>query len=185
MEILNDGASIKIVNGLQSRDINKSQIKIVEVIKTNIVKIDIGEGALRNIFVPFASVTNPVTADAEALRTAINAMLPASGGNVGTATEAKQDAEITLLNTVNTSVLALNSLVSSNFDKIFYEPSMVDDTGANLVYKGFAVPGAIETNPVWAIERVQIVNGVEVHTWADGDKLFDNVWHDREGLIYK
>ncbi len=184
MEILNDGASIKIVNGSQSRDINKSQIKVVEVIKTNIIKIDIGEGALRNIFVPFASVTNPVTADAEALRAAINAMLPASGGNVGTATEAKQDAEIALLNALSTSLTSIQSLTQTNGDKIFYEPSMVDDSGANLVYKGYAAVGSTENQPAWAIERVRIENGIEVHTWADGNKAFDNVWHDREGLNY-
>lgn len=186
MEIINDGASIKIVNGTQSRDINKSQIKVVEVIKTNIIKIDIGEGALRNVFVPYASVTNPVTASADELRAAINAMLPGgSSGGVGSATEAKQDAEITLLNTVNTSVLNLSNIISANSDKTFYEPSMIDDTGANIVYKGYSATSVLPNQPNWAIERIRIEAGIEVHTWADGDKAFDNVWNDREGLIYK
>lgn len=186
MEILNDGAAIKIVNApLPPIEVIKHNIKVVTVIKTNIIKIDIGEGALRNIFIPFASVTAPVTANPDALRDAILAMLPSGSSTVGSATEAKQDAEIALINTVNTSVLQLNNLVAANFDKTFYEPSMVDDTGANIVYKGYAATSALETNAVWAIERVRIEAGVEVHTWADGDKVFDNVWHDREALIYK
>lgn len=178
MEILNDGAAIKIINGTQSRDVLKYQIKVVEVIKTNIIKIDIGAGALGNIFVPYAAVTNPNTASPEALKDAILAMLPSSStGAAGMATEAKQDTANILLNQMKSTLLDLKTQAQV--------PSMIDDTGANLVYKGYAAVGTLENQPLWAIERVRIENGVEVHAWADGDRNFDNVWIDREAATYK
>lgn len=186
MEILNDGAAIKIINGTQSRDVLKSQIKVVEVIKTNIIKIDIGAGALGNIFVPYATVTNPNTASPEALKDAILTMLPSnSAGAAGMATEAKQDTANILLNQMKSTLLDLKAQAQVQADKTFYGPSMIDDTGANLVYKGYAAVGTLENQPFWAIERVRIENGVEVHAWADGDRNFDNVWIDREAATYK
>ena len=178
MEIINDGAAIKIINGTQSRDVLKYQIKVVEVIKTNIIKIDIGAGALGNIFVPYAAVTNPNTASPDALKDAILAMLPSSStGAAGMATEAKQDTANILLNQMKSTLLDLKTQAQV--------PSMIDDTGANLVYKGYAAVGTLENQPLWAIERVRIENGVEVHAWADGDRNFDNVWIDREAATYK
>lgn len=186
MEILNDGAAIKVVNGSQSRNVLKAQIKIVEVIKTDIIKIDIGAGALGNIFAPFSSVTNPATASPDALKEAILAMLPTSVGSAaGAATEAKQDNTIVLLNLMRSTLTDLKNLGQVANEKSFYEPSMVDDTGAKLVYRGYAPVATGESQPQWAIERVRIENGVEVHAWADGDKNFDNVWADRESLTYR
>ena len=46
VQITNNGASLKIVDGTDTRNIMKNQILEIAVIKTNIVKIDIGKGAL-------------------------------------------------------------------------------------------------------------------------------------------
>ncbi|MBL7932315.1 MAG: hypothetical protein JNL60_10450, partial [Bacteroidia bacterium] len=70
--ITDNGASLKLTIGTQIRNITKSQIIEVSVIKTNIIKIDIGQGALHNIFIPYTDVTSPVTANAAALRDKIN-----------------------------------------------------------------------------------------------------------------
>ncbi len=97
--ITDNGASIKLTIGTQVRNVIKAQIIEITVIKTNIIKIDIGQGPLDNIFIPYADVTAPLTADPEALRDAITALLT-SAANSLSATEAKQTEQIDILNTV-------------------------------------------------------------------------------------
>ncbi len=184
--ITDNGASLKLTIGTQIRNVTKSQIIEVSVIKTNIIKIDIGQGALHNIFIPYIDVTSPVTANAGALRDKINDFLApaASGGAVGNATEAKQDAEIAVLNTINGSISTIRDLVTTIDNKIFYEPLMVDDGGAGVIYKGYAMPGTAQEVPQWAIQRIMKVGDVDVYTWADGNRNFDNIWINREVLSY-
>src|SRR5688572_3089094 len=95
--IVDTGGSLKITNGTQVRHIVKSQILEVAVIKTNIVKIDIGKSALQNVFITYGDVTTPSTGSPAALRDAIADMLAPADPSTGGATEAKQDTEITKL----------------------------------------------------------------------------------------
>lgn len=180
--IADNGASIKITIGTQVRNIIKSQIIEISVIKTNIVKIDIGQGALQNIFIPHADVTSPDTANAEALRDAINTMLAPLV--TSTATEQKQVEQIDILNTLKGSLLSLQNLVTALDSKVFHDPLLIDDSGAGIIYKGYAVVGTSQSAPLWAIERIEKVGEVNVHSWANGDKNFDNSWNDRETLSY-
>src|SRR5436189_202410 len=114
IQITDNGASIKIVNGTQIRNITKSQIVEVEVIKGTTIKIDIGQGTLNNVFIAYADVTVPAVADAAALRDAINTMMaPAASGSSGGSTEAKQDTEITKLTNINTLIDNLKTLLTS------------------------------------------------------------------------
>lgn len=185
--IVNNGGSIKITIGTQIRNITKAQIIEVSIIKTNIIKIDIGKGALHNIFIPHADVTLPTTANANGLRDAItNLITPdTSGGAVGGATEALQIDEIGLLTTINSSITTLRTLVTTIDNKLFYEPMLIDDGGAGLIYKGFALNTATnQESPLWAIQRIQKVIDVDVYTWANGNKNFTNSWLDREILPY-
>jgi hypothetical protein len=181
--IIDNGASIKITVGSQVRNIIKAQIIEISVIRTNIIKIDIGQGALDNIFIPYAEVTQPVLASPEALRDAINALLTPIV-NTATATEAKQTEQIDILNVVKDNIQTIQNLMSVLDKKIFYEPLLEDDGGAGIIYKGYALVGSTPDAPLWAIERIQKVGDVDVHNWADGDKLFNNVWNDRESLSY-
>lgn len=181
--IVDNGASIKITIGTQVRNIIKAQIIEISVIRTNIIKIDIGQGALDNIFIPYADVTAPVTANPEALRDAINTLLTPAA-NAQTATEAKQIEQIDILNVVKDHVLSIQNLITTLDEKVFYEPLLVDDGGAGIIYKGYALVGTRPESASWAIERIQKVGDVDVHNWADGDKLLNNVWNDRETLIY-
>lgn len=180
--ITDNGASIKITIGTQVRNIIKTQIVEISVIKTSIIKIDIGQGALHNVFFPFADVTVPVTANAGALRDAINALL--APAVTSTATEAKQTEQIDILNTLKGYLLSLQTLVTALDAKVFHDPLLVDDGGAGIVYNGYAVVGTSQAAPLWAIERIEKVGEVNVHTWADGDKTFNNAWNDRETLVY-
>jgi hypothetical protein len=185
--IADNGGSIKITIGANIRNITKSQIIEISVIKATIIKIDIGQGALHNIFIPFIDVTAPVTASAADLRDAITALLPSGSGGgsgAGSATEAKQTEEINLLTTINGSMNTMRGLVTTIDNKIFYEPLLVDDGGAGIIYKGFAAPSSGQETPVWAIQRIQRILDVDVYTWAGGNKEFVNNWIDRETLSY-
>src|SRR5687767_15151555 len=133
-EISNNGASLKIKIGAQVRDIMKHQIQEIVVVKTDTIKIDIGKGALYNVFIPFADVTVPLVADVDALREAINDMLAASVA--GNATEAKQIEEIAKLNFLNDAVNNIKNSVSTLDSKIFFEPVLVDESNPNIIYKG-------------------------------------------------
>lgn len=60
--------------------------------------------------------------------------------------------------------------------------------GGLLEYIGWTEVGnlAINASPVWRISRLQYDGSDRLITvsWADGDRLFDNIWDDRAGLAY-
>lgn len=212
--IEDNGASLKITVSSVVRNITKSQIVEISVIRTNIIKIDIRMGALHNIYIPFGDVTSPATGNPAALRDYINSMLPSSagGGSSGGATEAKQTEEINLLNNINTAIGTVNtaigavntgigavntgignvnsgigtvvSLTQTIDRKLFYEPLLVDDGGAGIIYKGYAMPGSLSEAPVWAIQKIERREGVDTYMWANGNKDFSNTWAERESLSY-
>ena len=150
--IENNGASIKITENGASRFILKYQIREVEIVRDTIIKIDIGQGALNNIFVDQADVTVPATATVEVLRDLIMGMLQTNV--TGTATEAKQTEEINEIKTLQTVVGNLQAKVNSLDEKTFFQPKLVDESNANVVYNGFAVPGSAVDAAVWAIQKV-------------------------------
>lgn len=180
--IENNGASLKITEDGASRFVLKYQIREVEIVRDTIIKIDIGQGALNNIFVDQANVTAPVSATVEALRDLIMGMLQTNVG--GTATEAKQTEEIGEIKNLQAVVGNLQAKVNSLDDKTFYQPSFVDESNPNAVYNGFALPGAKVADPVWAIQKITKVKGVFTYQWATGNKNFDKVWNNRTALIY-
>lgn len=181
-QITNNGASLKITSGAQIRDIMKSQVIEISVVKTNIIKIDIGKGALYNVFIPFADVTEPVAADPETLKEAINAMIASSPA--GTATEARQVEQTVKLNTIDANINNIKNSVGSLDGKIFFEPVIVDESNPQTIYKGFASPAANPADAVWAIQKISTNGDVVSYQWADGNKNFDNVWNDRVTLAY-
>jgi hypothetical protein len=180
-EIVNNGATLKLTIGTVSKLILKTQIKEISVVNTNVIKLDTGQG-LYNNFITYADVTNPVTANPEALRDAINAMLTTGGG--GSATETKQDAEITELQNIKTRMDTLLGKVDTLNDRVFIEALLVDEATPNTIYKGYAIPGASTANPVWAIEKTTCLGDVTIKKWASGNKNFDKVWNNRAVLIY-
>ncbi len=181
--IVDNGASLKITIGTQERNIIKAQIIEISVIKTNIVKIDIGLGVLHNVFVQHSEVTAPLTPSPEALRDTINAMLTPPVTAV-TASEQRQIEQIDILNAMKNQLQTIQALVTTLDTKIFFEPLIVDDSGANVLYNGYAVVGTSQESPTWAIERIQKKDGMDVTTWANGSKSLTNSWLDRESLSY-
>ena len=76
VQIINDNSCIRVVNGTTPLLIHKSQVKTIDTIKNDTVRVDIGEGTLRHIYIKFSDVVAPSgLADANALRDAIKAML--------------------------------------------------------------------------------------------------------------
>ena len=137
--ITNNGARLKIDNGTQVRNLMKSQIIEISVIKTNIIKFDTGQGPLHNVFVPYAEVTEPAAASPEALRDALNEMMASSLAS-GTATEAKQIEEIGKLNVMNEQIAAIKTSVNALDNKIFFDPVLIAQTGSSSLAEGLANP---------------------------------------------
>lgn len=182
-EIINNGASLKIITDGAPRFVLKSQIKEVEVLRDTVIKIDIGQGALYNIFVDQAEVSNPVTATVEELRDKIMDMLQITAQS-GLATEALQKESNEQIANIKNAVSQLSEKVASMNDKIFYEPKLVDESNSNVIYQGFAVPGSKTDAAVWAIQKITNTKGVLSYQWASGNKNFDKVWDNRKALIY-
>ncbi len=74
--VYNDGACIKIVFEGGIIQVNKSQIKTIDTVRNDVVRIDIGAGAMKNIYIRLAEVQHPKNInDVTALRNYINGLL--------------------------------------------------------------------------------------------------------------
>lgn len=175
--IENNGASLKLTEDGAVRFVLKNQIREVEIVRDTIIKLDIGQGALNNIFIDQATVTSPASTGVEDLRDQLMGFIQTNAGITGFATEANQNKELDAFKVLQTTVNALN-------DKVFQAPSLVDESNPNAVYNGFAISGAKTSDPVWAIQKVTKVKGVMTYQWAAGTKNFDKIWDNRTALIY-
>ena len=182
-QIINNGASLKIKTDFQIRNIMKHQIAEIDVVKGNLLKIDIGKGPLYNLFIPFADVIAPVASDVETLKDMVNDMLTGTSG-IGTATEAKQNDEIDRLDKLREDLTKIQTSVNSLDDKLFFEPMMVDESNANVIYKGFSKPSSLTGEPVWSIQKVSIDKDICIYQWANGNKNFDKTWEKRNDYKY-
>lgn len=183
-EITNNGASLKIVvDAAAPRYIMKNQIREIEVVRDTIIKIDIGQGALYNVFIDQATVDSPTSTSVDDLRDQIMAMLQ-NTGTAGAATESNQLNELGQLKTLQASVSSLTDKVTSLDNKLFYEPALVDESNPNVVYEGYATPGSKTSDPVWAILMVTNKKGMLSYQWANGNKGFTNIWDNRQKLMF-
>lgn len=182
-EIYNDGGSIRIVNNGNVILVSKIQIKTIDTIRNDVVRLDIGEGALKNIYIKFTDVVAPKgLEDVNQLRDALNNMLQSNIG--GGATEVKQDMEIKLLDGIlgvlNNIKISITNIGGAG-TKL---PSRIDESVPNTVYNGFALAGALPSDAVWAIQKITRNRDLIVYEWADGDELNDNVWDSRYEITY-
>jgi len=75
-QIINDNSCIRVINDGTPLLIIKTQVKTIDTVKNEMVRIDIGEGALKHIYINYADVTIPAgVGDVFALRDVIKAML--------------------------------------------------------------------------------------------------------------
>jgi len=60
-----------------------------------------------------------------------------------------------------------------------------DFVGDAMLYRGEAVPGASETDAIWAIRRIEFLTGGDVvEKWATGSSSKSFVWSDRATYEY-
>ena len=55
-------------------------------------------------------------------------------------------------------------------------------TSAGYTYTGFATPGSVTSAAVWLVIRTTDADGTLL--FADGNKIFDNIWDNRASLSY-
>lgn len=185
IEILNDGASLRIVNKGSIILVNKAQIKSIETIRTDVVRLDVGDGALKNIYIKFADVTTPAgLMDAGQLRDAINAMLKSNNEGLATA-ELQQIGNASLISIQGVlndiKVILSNFKCGGNCQEV-----RIDDADPLSIYYGVAATGSGTNQPVWCIRRESKTkeNDIVIVEWADGNELFDNIWDERRNLAY-
>ncbi len=181
-QILNNGATLKITISGVTKLLAKNQIKEITLVKTNIVKIDIGAG-IGNLFITYADVTVPAVATPDDLVAEINTML-AAAAVAGGATELKQDTTITQLNAIKTDIASMKTKLDNLDNKLFFDALLIDESALNAIYRGFALPGASTSTAVWAIERTTQVGEVTIKKWAGGSRNFAFIWDNREALTY-
>lgn len=80
ISIRDAGGAISISFGNSVLLLNKPQISIIEIIKDDTVRIEMGSNNTNSLFIKATDVVDPVIRDANELRDAIQAMLPATAG---------------------------------------------------------------------------------------------------------
>lgn len=186
-QVYSEGATIRIEqfgdNGesIRSLVIAKEQVRTIDIIKDFIVRIDIGEGPLKNIFVDYRLVTYPVADTVVDLKTMIANMLTSEINDGDAPSELTQQ---NIFYKVNDIANLLTTIKDKETDFSLAEPSRVDESNPNIVYRGwhksFGVPDVAE----WAIERITRINDEEIHEWAFGHKKQIYKWTDRATAQY-
>src|SRR3954467_9144857 len=80
IRIRDAGGSISISFGVSVLLLKKPQISIIEVIKDDTVRIEMGSNNTNSLFIKAGDVVDPAIRDANDLRDAIQAMLPSTSG---------------------------------------------------------------------------------------------------------
>jgi hypothetical protein len=60
---------------------------------------------------------------------------------------------------------------------------LIDDSGTEFTYIGYAAAGSLSSAAVWKIKRIDESDGLVIK-WADGNTSFDNIWDNRASLTY-
>ncbi len=180
-QLFNDGACIRIENGLKTMLVSKEQIKTIDTIQNNIVRIDIGEGPLKNIFINYQDVTLPDVASADDLRDAIRQMLFSDNYNGGDATE---QGQINILTQLTAIAGLLQALKQSETDLANTDPSLIDESNPYVIYQGWHKLIGNPANPEWAIRRIRKEGDLIHYEWAFANQNKDYIWNNREGFTY-
>jgi hypothetical protein len=181
-EIFNDGACIRILSNNNTLLLSKLQIKTIDTVRTDTVRIDIGEGALKNIYIRAEDVITPdglLTADN--LRDWLNTILLSNTS--GSATEANQQLEIGQLNLIRLLLTDIKAMIAA-YTGGKGSPQRIDESNPYEVYYGYAAANTPGNVDFWAIQKVTRRGDIITYTWADGNELFDNIWDDRLTLNY-
>jgi hypothetical protein len=180
-QIFNDGAVIRIENGLKILLVSKEQVKTIDTIQNNVVRIDIGEGPLKNIFINYQDVTNPAVGSANELRDLIKQWMVSDNYNGGDATEAGQ---VNILNKLGDISTILETIKQREVDLTQTEPSRIDEANPYMVYKGWHRLFGDEQADEWAIQRITRRDDQIIYEWAFGTQRQIYKWWDRTNHVY-
>jgi hypothetical protein len=180
-QLYNDGACIRIEQTLPNNVLKvlmlaKDQVRTIDIIKGSIIRIDIGEGPLKNIFINHQDVTFPIALDAEELRTMINGMM---NSDIHDSSDAKEVTQLSVLTKLGDIATLLATIKDKETDFSQFEPTRVDESNPNMVYRGWHKAFGVPDENEWAIERITRVNDEEIHEWAFGTKKQIYKWNDR------
>ena len=185
-QIFNDAACIRIERTISSNDIkvlmvSKEQIRTIDIIKNDIVRIDIGEGPLRNIYLNYREVTFPTVNSAGKLRDHINSLMTS---DINDGDYPSEETLQEIAGRLGDLALQLKEIKQQGEDVTKVEPVFVDESSPNVIYKGWSKSLADGATPVWAIQKISRANDIVAHEWADGNQLYDNAWDNRLQLAY-
>lgn len=174
IEIKSIGTNLSIKVGENTRLLAKSLVREVNILRNTTLKLDIGGGALRNIFLPIADIVLPVHTDQATLLDAVNTML--------TPPEVAIQGELDELQNV---VGHLETLVGNMNPAFLQEPMFIDEGNPKVIYTGYATSESLPSEPKFAIMRTTITDeDIIVNEWANGNLNATNIWDNREGLTY-
>lgn len=180
-QIINDGAVIRIEKNGKILLVAKDQVKTIDTVHDNIVRIDIGEGPLKNIFLNYQEVGDPIVGSANELRDSIKAMMLSDQYVGGDATEVTQ---LSILNQLSSITGVLTSIKEKETDISRLEPTRTDESNPYMIYRGWH---RLQGNPSeleWAIERIRREEDIVIHEWAFGNKNQDYSWDLRDQHTY-
>ena len=180
-QIINDGACIRIASDLKTLLVTKDQVKTIDTVQNNIVRIDIGEGPLKNIFINYQDVQSPVVTSANELRDLIKGMLLSDNYDGGDATE---QGQINILNKLGDIALFLQTIKQNEADLTQQEPSRIDESNPYMIYKGWHKLFGDEQANEWAIQRVRRENDQIIYEWAFGTQKQIYKWWERADHVY-
>ncbi|WP_121355752.1 hypothetical protein [Flavisolibacter nicotianae] len=180
-QITNDGAVIRIEKNGKILLVAKDQVKTIDTVHENIVRIDIGEGPLKNIFLNYQEVSAPAVGSANELRDTIKAMMLTDAYLGG---DAKEVTQVAILNQVGQLTNVLVAMNLRQLDLTKDEPSRLDESNPNMVYRGWHAAFGIPEQHEWAIERIRQVNDEIIHEWAFGTKKAIYAWSERATFNY-
>lgn len=175
-QIINDGAVLRIEKNGKILLVAKDQVKTIDTVRDNIVRIDIGEGPLKNIFLNYQEVADPAVASANELRDTIKAMMLSDQYDGG---DAKETTQISILNQLGSIAEILSSIQARETDITQLEPSRTDESNPYMIYRGWHGAQGNTNQPEWAIERIRRENDEIIHEWAFGTKEQIYVWDAR------
>ncbi|WP_207515043.1 hypothetical protein [Longitalea luteola] len=172
-KIYDDGVVIRIENGTSVLFVSKAQVKTIDTIANGVVRLDIGEGPLKNVFLRYSEVEVPAVTSGEQLRDAIKNMMPNLTEEAG------------ILNELTNIKNLLNTLKDTEADLLKTEPTRIDESQPNAVYKGWHKGSGAATAPEWAILKITQTADNILYEWADGSTRQTNIWNERYNLTYR
>ncbi|MBS1586502.1 MAG: hypothetical protein JSS82_13255 [Bacteroidetes bacterium] len=157
--------------------LNKPQIAIIEVIKNDTVRIEMGNGETGNVYIKVTDVIVPVVADAYALRDALGAMLasvPSENGDGGDCACAP------LIEATNTELQNVTAAVTQGNAKIEQTKQVLSDIYNNGVVINQAVLDSSAANTQKLNEVLNETIKVTANTGIAGNRL-DNIMQSTAG----